>query len=100
MPSRVDPDLIRRRDRKPVGTLTIIRTNHPAFTDERGGRRSNPTRIAQLLALPPMPEPRQSACCRSNAVQQPPFSLLVANAHALPTKPVIIVAFGEIPQAF
>ena len=49
MPSRVDLPLIRRRDRKAVGTLTIVRANHPAFTDEEGSRRANPVRIDQLL---------------------------------------------------
>jgi hypothetical protein len=49
MPARVDLPLIRRRDRKPVGTLTIVRANHPAFTDETGARRTNPIRIDQLL---------------------------------------------------
>jgi hypothetical protein len=49
MPARVDLPLIRRRDQKPVGTLTLVRANHPAFTDESGARRSNPVRIDQLL---------------------------------------------------
>jgi hypothetical protein len=49
MPARIDLPLIRKRDRKPVGTLTIVRANHPAFTDEHGARRSNPARIDQLL---------------------------------------------------
>jgi hypothetical protein len=48
-PSRIDLPLIRRRDHKPVGTLTIVRANHPAFTDEQGARQSNPVRIDQLL---------------------------------------------------
>jgi hypothetical protein len=49
--ARIDLPLIRRRDRKNVGTLTIIRSNHPAFTDEHGARRSNPVRIDQLLIM-------------------------------------------------
>jgi hypothetical protein len=44
MPARVDLPLIRRRNRKPVGTLAIVRANHPAFTDKHGARRSNPVR--------------------------------------------------------
>lgn len=28
MPTRIDLPLIRKRDRKPVGTLTIVRANH------------------------------------------------------------------------
>jgi hypothetical protein len=49
MPSRIDLPLIRRRDRKNVGTLTIVRASHPAFTDETGARRANPVRLDQLL---------------------------------------------------
>jgi hypothetical protein len=49
MPSRVDLPLVRRRDQKPVGTLTIVRANHPTFIDEHGARRSNLVRIDQLL---------------------------------------------------
>ena len=32
-----------------VGTLTIVRANHPSFTDEQGGRWANPVRTDQLL---------------------------------------------------
>jgi hypothetical protein len=49
MPFRIDLPLIRHRDHGPVGTLTIVRANHPAFTDETGQRRSNPVRVDQLL---------------------------------------------------
>jgi hypothetical protein len=36
--SPIDLPLICRRDRKNVGTLTIIRANHPALTDAHGAR--------------------------------------------------------------
>jgi hypothetical protein len=38
-----------RRARKPVGTLTIIRTNHAAFIDEHGTRRPSPVVMDHLL---------------------------------------------------
>ena len=47
--SRVDLSLIRRRDHKPVGTLTIIRTNHASFVDEHGKRRPSPVVMDHLL---------------------------------------------------
>ncbi|HEX3304299.1 MAG TPA: hypothetical protein VHR64_15540 [Thermomicrobiales bacterium] len=47
--SSVDLPLIRRRDHKPVGTLTIIRTNHAAFIDEHGTRRPSPVVLDHLL---------------------------------------------------
>lgn len=40
--SRVDLPFIRRRDHKPVGTLTIIRANHASYVDERGKRQPSP----------------------------------------------------------
>jgi hypothetical protein len=46
MPSRVDLPLIRRRDHKPVGTLTVVRANHPTFTDEH--ERGGPTRSGSI----------------------------------------------------
>jgi hypothetical protein len=49
MPSRVDLPLIRKRDQKPIGTLTIIRANHWSFVDEAGTRRPNPVMQDQLL---------------------------------------------------
>jgi hypothetical protein len=49
MPSRVDLPLIRKRGHKPVGTLTIIRTNHWSFVAETGKRRSNPVLQDQLV---------------------------------------------------
>jgi hypothetical protein len=47
--SRVDLPLIRQRDRKPVGTLNIIRTNHASFADEHGTRRPTPVVMDHLL---------------------------------------------------
>jgi hypothetical protein len=38
MPSRIDLPLIRRRDRTPFGTLTIVRATHPAFSDTTAQR--------------------------------------------------------------
>ena len=49
MPSRVDLPLIRKRDRKPVGTLTIVRANHWGFGDDVRHRTGSPKRIDQLL---------------------------------------------------
>ena len=49
MPSRVDLPLIRKRDRKPVGTLTIVRANHWQMTDAGGKRHASPVRADQLL---------------------------------------------------
>ena len=47
--SRVDLPLIRQRDHKPVGTLTIIRTNHASLVDEKGKRRPSPVVMDHLL---------------------------------------------------
>jgi hypothetical protein len=33
MPARIDLPLIRRRDRTMVSVPTVVRANHPAFTD-------------------------------------------------------------------
>jgi hypothetical protein len=44
MPSRGDLPRAGTRDRKPGGTLTIIRANYPAFTDGHGAKRSSPAR--------------------------------------------------------
>jgi hypothetical protein len=49
MPSRIDLPLIRKRDRKPVGTLTIVRANYWAFGDDDRRRTGSPKRIDQLL---------------------------------------------------
>ena len=49
MPSRVDLPLLRKRDRKPVGTLTIVRANHWAFGDNVRHRTGSPKRIDQLM---------------------------------------------------
>jgi hypothetical protein len=49
MPSRVDLPLVRKRDRKPVRTLTIVRANHWAFGDDARHRTGSPKRIDQLL---------------------------------------------------
>ena len=49
MPSRIELPLIRKRDRKPVGTLTIIRANHWAFGDDARHRHGTPKRTDQLL---------------------------------------------------
>ena len=49
MPSRVDLPLFRKRDRKSVGTLTIVRANHWAFGDDVRHRTGSPKRIEQLL---------------------------------------------------
>ena len=48
MPSRVDHPLIRRRDGKPIGTLSIVRANHWSFGDDRH-RQGSPKRTDQLL---------------------------------------------------
>ena len=48
-PARVDLPQIRQRDRKPVGTLTIIRTNHASFVDVHGKRRPSPVVMGHLL---------------------------------------------------
>jgi hypothetical protein len=47
--SRVDLPLICRRDKRPVGTLTIIRMNHAAFVDAAGHPRPNPVPLDTLL---------------------------------------------------
>jgi hypothetical protein len=47
--SRVTLPLIRRRDRTPVGTRTIIRPNHASFVDEHGTRRPSPVVLDHLL---------------------------------------------------
>ena len=49
MPACIDLPLIRKRDRKHVGTLTIVRASHWSFVDEVGQRHSDPKRIDQLL---------------------------------------------------
>jgi hypothetical protein len=49
MPARVDLRLIRKRDRKPIGMLTIVRTNHWRFANDDGERIPNPIRTDQLL---------------------------------------------------
>ena len=49
MPNRVDLPLIRKRDHKPVGMLTIVRANHWAFGDDARHRTGSPKRIDQLL---------------------------------------------------
>ena len=49
MPSRVDLPLIRKRDHKPVGTLTVVRANHWAFGEDVRHRTGSPKRIDQLL---------------------------------------------------
>jgi hypothetical protein len=49
LPSRVCLLLIRNRDRKPVGMLTIVRAQQWAFFDERGKRRATPVRTDQFL---------------------------------------------------
>jgi hypothetical protein len=41
--------LIRKCECELVGTLTIVRAKHPAFTDAHGARRANPVRRDQLL---------------------------------------------------
>lgn len=48
--SRADLPLIRQREYKPVGTLTIIRTNHASFVDEHGKRRQRPMVMEHLLS--------------------------------------------------
>ena len=47
--ARVEVPLIRRRDHKPVGIVTVIRTNHASFVDEYGKRRSRPVVKDYLL---------------------------------------------------
>jgi hypothetical protein len=48
-PSSVDLPLIRKRDRKPLGTSTIVRANHWAFGDDVRHRTGSPKRIDQFL---------------------------------------------------
>jgi hypothetical protein len=49
MPSRIYLPLIRKCDRKPVGTVTVVRANHPAFTDPHRSTRASSIRIDHLL---------------------------------------------------
>ena len=49
MPPGVDLSLIRKRDRTPVGTLTIVPANRWAFGDNVHLRTGSPKRIDQLL---------------------------------------------------
>ena len=51
--SRVDLPLIRRRDHKPFGTLTIIRTNHWSFVDQTGARRPDSGFLVALFGKQP-----------------------------------------------
>jgi hypothetical protein len=49
MPARISIPIIRLADRKHIGDLEIVRTNHVSFTHEDGSRRGSPKTVDQLL---------------------------------------------------
>ena len=49
MPARVAIPIIRLADRKHIGDLEIVRTNHVSFTNADGSRRGSPKMVDQLL---------------------------------------------------
>ena len=53
MPSRVDRPIIRKRDHKPVGTLTVAWRNHWRFTDDEGCRLGTRLWADMLLVTQP-----------------------------------------------
>jgi hypothetical protein len=59
---RVDLPLIRRRDRKPVGELTLIRTMHARFTDDEGKHLPSPVNEDTLIIYLRNPTGEEICC--------------------------------------
>ena len=49
--AKVELPLIRKRDKRTVGTLTLIRTDHTWFTDRDGQQLPSPQKLDSLIAV-------------------------------------------------